>query len=102
MPRGSHTPRIDYPPLRIIQVAGDAFAEGIKVIERDRIKLRVYSVARTVANCCKHRNKLGLDVALEALKDAHTRKKVRGRRPLALRQNLQGGHVMRPYREAVQ
>ena len=70
MPRGSHTPKIDYPPVKMVQFTGDAYSAGIEEVERDGVRLRVYSVAKTVADCFKHRNKIGLDVALEALKDA--------------------------------
>lgn len=70
MPRGSHAPRIDWPPIRMVQMTGDAHAAGIEEHLRDCVTLRVYSAAKTVVDCFKHRNKIGLDVALEALKDA--------------------------------
>jgi len=66
MPRGSHAPRIDYPPLKMAQMSDDAYATGIEEHERDGVKLRVYNIAKTVADCFKHRNKIGLDVALQA------------------------------------
>lgn len=70
MPRGSHLPRIDYPPLRMVQFSGEAYASGIEEVARDGALLKVYSAAKTVADCFKYRNKIGLDVALQALKDA--------------------------------
>jgi len=73
MPRGSHVPRLDHPPIRMVQFTGDAYTAGIEEVERDGVRLRVYSAAKTVADCFKHRNKIGLDVALEALKDARAR-----------------------------
>lgn len=76
MPRGSHQPRLDYPPLRMTQFSGDAYSEGIDVIQYDRVNIRVYSIAKTLADCFKHRNKIGLDVALEALKEAHAQNKL--------------------------
>jgi len=75
MPRGSHTPKIDYPPIKMVQFGGEAYSEGIEVLERDQVELRVYCVAKTIADCFKHRNKIGFDVALEALKDARSQKK---------------------------
>ena len=54
----------------MVQFTGEAYTAGIEDVERDGVKLRVYGVAKTVADCFKHRNKIGLDVALEALKDA--------------------------------
>lgn len=68
MPRGCHAPRIDWPPIRT-QMAGDAHAAGTEEHLRDGVKLWVYSAAKTVVDCFKHRNKIGLDVAMEALKD---------------------------------
>ena len=59
MPRGSHPPRIDYPPLKMVQFTGEAYAAGVEEVERDGVKLRVYGVAKTVADCFKHRNKIG-------------------------------------------
>ena len=69
MPHGSHAPKLSYPPLKMVQFTGEAYSEGIEVHERDDVPLRVYSVAKTVADCFKHRHKIGLDVALEALRD---------------------------------
>jgi len=101
MPRGSHTPRIDYPPLKMIQFAGDAYSEGIEIIERDQVKLRVYCVAKTVADCFKHRNKIGLDVALESLKDARAQKKATADDLWRFAKICRVANVMRPYLEAV-
>lgn len=74
MPCGSHVPRIDYPPINMVQMTGEVYSEGIETVERDGVALRVYSVAKTVADCFKHRNKIGLYVVLEALKDARAKR----------------------------
>ena len=102
MPRGSHTPKIDYPPVKMVQFAGDAYSEGIEVVERDQIKLRVYCVAKTIADCFKHRNKIGLDVALEALKDARAKKKASADDLWRFAKICRVANVMRPYLEAVE
>jgi len=57
----------------MVQFAGEAYTAGVEIVERDGATLRVYGVAKTVADCFKHRNKIGLDVAVEALKDARAR-----------------------------
>lgn len=62
-------PRVEYPPLRIVRFSGKALEEGIETHEIEGVRVKVYSAAKTVADCFKFRNKLGLDVALEALKD---------------------------------
>ncbi len=102
MPRGSHTPKIDYPPVKMIQVTGDAYSAGIEVVECDQVKLRVYCVAKTVADCFKHRNKIGLDVALEALKDARAKKKASADDLWRYAKVCRVANVMRPYLEAIE
>lgn len=102
MPRGSHAPRIDYPPVKMVQFTGEAYSEGIEVFERDRVPLRVYSVAKTVADCFKHRNKIGLDVALEALRDARSQKKVTADELWHFAKICRVANVMRPYLEAIE
>ena len=102
MPRGSHTPKIDYPPVKMVQFAGEAYSEGIEVFDRDQVKLRVYCVAKTIADCFKHRNKIGLDVALEALKDARSQKKVNADDLWHFAKICRVANVMRPYLEAIE
>jgi len=63
-------PRLDYPPLRIVRFSGAALIEGLEEHVVDGVTVRVTSVAKTVADCFKYRNKIGLDVALEALREA--------------------------------
>jgi len=75
---------------------------GIEVFERDQVTLRVYSVAKTVADCFKHRNKIGLDVALEALKDARSSKKVNADEIWHYAKVCRVANVMRPYLEAIE
>jgi predicted transcriptional regulator of viral defense system len=101
MPRGSHAPRIDYPPLKMVQFTAEAYTAGVEEVERDGIKLRVYGVAKTVADCFKHRNKIGLDVALEALKDARARNKVSVDDIWRYAKVCRVTNVMRPYLESI-
>ena len=68
LPRGSEEPRIDSPPIRIFKFSKRALMEGIKTYEVDGIQVKVYSPAKTVADCFKFRNKIGMDVVLEALR----------------------------------
>ncbi|MBK7249847.1 MAG: AbiEi antitoxin N-terminal domain-containing protein [Gammaproteobacteria bacterium] len=101
MPRGSHTPRIDYPPIRMVQMTGDAHAAGIEEHLRDGVKLRVYSAAKTIVDCFRHRNKIGLDVALEALKDAWRTRKASADDLWRYAKVCRVANVMRPYMEVV-
>ena len=101
MPRGSHVPRIEHPPIRMVQFTGEAYSEGIETHLRDRVPLHVYSVAKTVADCFKHRNKIGLDVALEALKEVREEGKVGVDELWRQAKVCRVANVMRPYLEAL-
>jgi predicted transcriptional regulator of viral defense system len=68
--RGAWRPRPGYPPLRVIYLSRPSFSSGIECHDIEGREVRVYSVAKTVADCFRFRNKIGLDVALEALTDA--------------------------------
>jgi predicted transcriptional regulator of viral defense system len=68
--RGRTAPRIPNLPLRIVRYSGPAFAEGIEVHRLEGQAVRVYSVAKTLADLFKARNRVGLDVAVEALREA--------------------------------
>lgn len=102
MPRGSHVPRIDYPPIKMVQMAGDTYSTGMEEHERDGIKLRVYGIAKTVADCFKHRNKIGLDVALEALKEVRAKRKASADELWHYAKICRVANVMRPYLEAIE
>ncbi len=86
----------------MVQFAGDAYSEGIEVIERDQITLRIFSVAKTVAGCFKHLNKIELDVALEALKDARAKKKASADDLWRFAKTCRVSNVMRPYLKVVE
>lgn len=101
MPRGSHVPRIDYPPIKMVQMAGDAYAEGIEEYERDGVKLNIYCAAKTVADCFKHRNKIGLDVAIEALKAVWRQRKASADDLWRYAKICRVANVMRPYLETI-
>ena len=102
LPQGSHAPKMDHPPLKLIQYSGDAFTQGIETHRIDHVEIRVYSAAKTVADCFKHRNKIGLDVALEALKDARSQRKASADDLWRYAKICRVANVMRPYLEAVE
>ena len=101
MPRGSHAPRIDYPPIRMVQYSGQSYSQGIEVFEREQVLLRVYSVAKTVVDCFKHRSAIGLDVALEALKEARAGQRASADELWRFAKICRVANVMRPYLEAI-
>lgn len=99
--RGAEPPRLEHPPLRIFWFTGKAFTEGIETHELDGIDVRVYGPAKTVADCFKYRNKLGLEVALEALKLYLRDKRGRPDDLLRFARVCRVEKVMRPYIEAL-
>jgi len=68
--RRARRPTLSWPPLRVHRFSGPALAEGIEEHRIEGETVRVYSVAKTIADSFKYRNKVGLDVALEALREA--------------------------------
>jgi predicted transcriptional regulator of viral defense system len=101
MPRGSHTPTLSYPPIKMIQYTGAAYSEGIESIELDQVKVQVYCIEKTVTDCFKHRNKIGLDVALEALKEAKLKKNFDMNKLWHFAKICRVSNLMRPYLEAM-
>lgn len=101
LPRGSEPPRLDYPPLRIFWFSGSAFEEGIEHHEIDGIPIKVYNPEKTIADCFKYRNKIGLDVALEALKFYRQRKPLKVDELMRYAKVCRVEKIMRPYVEAL-
>lgn len=67
--RKAWRPRLDHPPLRLVHLSGPALREGVEEHDVGGVAVRVFSAAKTVADCFKFRNKIGADVAVEALRD---------------------------------
>jgi len=101
VPEGTQTPALGYPNLRIARMRGTAYSDGIETITENGATIHVYSVAKTVADCFKFRNKIGLDVAMEALKEAVFSRKVTIEELSQFARINRVERVMRPYMEAV-
>lgn len=100
LPRGAEPPRLDYPPLRIFWFSGSAFTEGIEQHDVDGIPVKVYNPEKTLADCFKYRNKIGLDVVLEAMKFYRQRKRFQADDLMRYARICRMEKVMRPYLEA--
>lgn len=101
LPRRTRYPRLDHPPLRVFLMTGAAYADGIETHSIEGIPLRVYGPEKTVVDCFKFRNKIGIDVAVEALRLARERKHVTPRGLLRYARLCRVERVMRPYLEAL-
>jgi len=95
------TPKLDYPPLRIVRFSGASLTEGIEEHIVDDVTVRVTGVAKTIADCFKYRNKIGLDVALEALREAWREKRVSSDDIWRYAKICRVANVMRPYLESL-
>jgi len=99
--RGSETPRLEHPPLRVYWFTGRAFTEGIRSYKVDSVPVRVYDPEKTIADCFKYRNKLGLDVAIEALRIWRRRKDYSIERLMDRARICRVERLIRPYLEAL-
>ena len=93
-------PRIDYPPIRIVRFSGKALSEGIEIHQIEGVEVEIYNKAKTIADCFKFRNKIGLDIALEALKDSRQRKLCTNDEIWKYAKLCRVSNVMKPYLEA--
>jgi predicted transcriptional regulator of viral defense system len=101
IPNNLPVPRLNHPALRPVRMSGPALTEGIEQHQIDGIKVRVFDAAKTVADCFKYRNKIGLDIALEALRDGWSRRKFQMDNLWRYATIDRVANVMRPYLESV-
>lgn len=99
--RGRERPRIEYPPVRVFWFSPRMFREGVESHEIDGVWIRVYSPEKTLADCFKYRNKIGLDVALEALRRYQEGRNVNWDKVLNFARLCRVENVMRPYLEVL-
>lgn len=101
IPHRTPVPRIDQPAIHPVRMSGSALTEGIERILVDGVEVPVFNAAKTVADCFKYRNKIGLDVALEALRDGWTQRKLTMDALWHYATIDRVANVMRPYLESV-
>lgn len=101
IPPHTPTPRLDQPALRVVRMSGPALSEGVEPVEIDGVRVQVFNPAKTVADCFKFRNKIGLDVALEALRDGWAQRKLTMDAIWHYAAVNRVGNVMRPYLESI-
>jgi len=99
--RRARRPALKYPPLRIVRYTGAALTEGVRVHRVEGQTVRVYDIAKTLADCFKYRNKIGLDVALEALGEAWRARRFKMDELDHYAEVCRVRRVMRPYLEAL-
>ena len=100
--RGTASPRERDLPLRIMVFSKASFASGVETRILERVAVRITNPAKTVADCFKYRNKIGLDVAMEALKESIRKRKCSPADLWRYAKVCRVANVMRPYLEAVE
>jgi predicted transcriptional regulator of viral defense system len=102
LPSHAKVPKVDGVPLRVFWYPEPSFRAGVEVVEIDDISVRVYSAEKTIADCFKYRNKIGLDVAIEALRTYRERTPKPNRPKLTKFAEINRvQNIMRPYLEAI-
>ncbi len=88
-------------PMRIVHFSGQALTEGIETHDVEGVVVRVYTVAKTVADCFKYRNRIGVDIAVEALRDCLQQRRCAMDSLWTYAKVCRVANVMRPYIEAI-
>jgi predicted transcriptional regulator of viral defense system len=102
LPSHAQVPKIDGIPVRVFWFSEPSFSSGIDIVKIDGVPVRIYSPEKTVADCFKYRNKLGIDVAIEALRNYRERRRKPNFQALATFAGINRvGRIMRPYLEAI-
>ena len=94
-------PKVDSLPIHFVYFSGVALTEGIETHRIQNVPVRVYNSAKTVADCFKYRGKIGLDVAIEALRDCQRKRKCSNDELWRYAKVCRVANVMRPYLEAM-
>lgn len=97
----ARAPKEDIIPLRIVRFSGKALTSGVETHTIEGVNVKVYKPAKTVADCFKYRNKIGLDVAIEALRDCWRKKLATSDELWHYAKVCRVARVMRPYLESV-
>jgi predicted transcriptional regulator of viral defense system len=97
----AHQPRIACTPMRVVRFSGAALSEGQEMYNIEGVKVRIYNLAKTVADCFKFRNKIGLDVALEALRECVHSKRCSLTEIMRYAHICRVDKIMQPYLEAL-
>ena len=101
LPRDVKTPRIEYPPIKVFHLSEKPYLAGIEEIKLDGVNIKIYGPEKTIADCFKFRTKIGIDIALEALKDYLRSPYFDIQRMMTYAKVNRVENIMRPYLEAL-
>ena len=101
LPRGAEEPRLTHPPIKTYRFTGQAFSEGVGTHELDGVIVRIYNPEKTLADCFKFRNKIGLDTVVEAVRFYRERRRVKVDDLMRYASICRVEKIIRPYLEAL-
>jgi predicted transcriptional regulator of viral defense system len=99
--RDSRRPALNYPPVQPYKFSNNSYTAGIEILQIDGVPVKIYNMEKTLADCFKFRNKIGMDIVLEALKLYRTRKKFNPGNLIKYAKICRIESVMTPYLEAL-
>jgi len=100
--KGSAQPRLSYPPISVVRLSGASFSEGIDVHAIEGVPVRIYNPAKTVVDCFKFRSRIGLEAAIEAVRECLHERKATSDDIYRYAKICRVWNVMKPYLEALQ
>ncbi len=101
LPIDAEKPRLEYPPIRLFWLSPKTYSAGIETHELDGVEVKIYGIEKTIADCFKFRNKVGLDVALDALRDYRERKTIMVDYLLLYARINRVERIMKPYLDVI-
>jgi len=101
LPRGKEEPRLNHPPIKTYRFTGEAFTEGVVTHELDGVSVRIYSPEKTLADCFKFRNQVGLDTVMEAVRFYRERRSIKVDDLMRYAVICRVKKIIRPYLEAI-
>ena len=101
LPKGAKQPKIDHPPITVFRFSGEAFNCGIGEYEVNNEKVKIYTPEKTLADSFKFRNKLGMDVVLEALKIYKDKYRFDARKLMEFSKICRVSKIIQPYVESL-
>ncbi len=99
--RNASPAKIDYPPVRFFRFSDQAFTAGIETHTLDSVPVRIYGPEKTIVDCFKYRNKIGLETAIEALRFYQKKKGFNPNEIMRFAAICRVDKIMRPYLEAI-
>lgn len=101
LPRGAEEPRLDHPPIKTYRFTGEAYTEGIEIHKLDGVGVRIYSPEKTLADCFKFRNRIGLDTVVEAIRFYRELRRIKVDDLMHYASICRVKKIIRPYLEAI-